>query len=146
MTRRVAIFASVSSKAQATVDKDSLPTQEADGRAWAESVGGDVVAVYRVPGHSRRYIFYTDAEREMVACRQLRQDAEAKRFDVLWCRARDRLGRTDALISQVKALCRSANCSVHSAAVPARLDSGYAGTRCNRLVTIRTQGDPCTLR
>ena len=55
-------------------------------------VGGDVVAVYKVPGHSRKYIFYTDAEKEMAAYRQLREGPEARMFDVLWCRARGRVG------------------------------------------------------
>ena len=122
MTRRIAIFASVSSPQQAAIDKDSLPSQERDGRAWAESVGGDVVAVYRVPGHSRKYIFFPDAEKAMGAYRQLREDAEAQKFDVLWCRARDRLGRTDALISQVEAICANAGASVYSAAMPSQLD------------------------
>lgn len=53
---RVAIWAAVSDPGQATIDKDSLPSQVRDGRAWAESVG-QVVAVYEVPGHSRHYVF-----------------------------------------------------------------------------------------
>jgi DNA invertase Pin-like site-specific DNA recombinase len=118
---RVAIFASVSSPQQAKVEKDSLPSQVRDGRLWAETVGGEVVSVYRVPGHSRKFIFYQDAGREMLAYRQLREDCEARRWDVLWCRARDRLGRTDALIAQVEALVHNAGAEVYSATMPTPL-------------------------
>lgn len=120
--RRIAIFASVSSPQQASIEKDSLPAQVRDGRAWAASVGGEVVAVYRVPGHSRKFIFYADAAREMLAYRQLRADAESGAFDVVWCRARDRLGRTDALISQVEAVISAiGGAQVYSALMPTAL-------------------------
>jgi DNA invertase Pin-like site-specific DNA recombinase len=121
MTRkRIAIFASVSTPQQAAVEKDSLPSQIRDGTAWADGIG-DVVATYKVPGHSRKFIFYQDAEAAMEAYRQLRQDAEAKRFDILWCRSRDRLGRTAALISQVEAIVQAAGAEVYSAAMPHEL-------------------------
>jgi hypothetical protein len=55
---RIAIFASVSSPQQATVDKDSLPSHLRDGRLWADSVAGDMVVTFEVPGHSRKYIFF----------------------------------------------------------------------------------------
>jgi len=64
---RVAIFASVSSPPQATVDKDSLPAQIRDGRAFAAGLGARVAATYQVPGHTREYIFYTDAEADLDA-------------------------------------------------------------------------------
>lgn len=92
MTRRVAIFASVSTPQQASIDKDSLPSKERDGRSWAKSVGGDVIAVYQAQGHSRIRVVCTEADQEIVAYRQLREDPEAKRFDLLQCRARDLLG------------------------------------------------------
>lgn len=118
---RIAIFASVSSPQQATIDKDSLPSQLRDGRLWADSVAGDVVATFEVPGHSRKVIFFQDAEREIPAYAQLRQACEESAFDVLWCRARDRLGRTDALIAQVEALVVNAGAEVYSAALPHQL-------------------------
>ena len=117
-TLRVAIFASVSSPAQATVDKDSLPAQIRDGTAFAGDLGARVAATYQVPGHTRRYIFYTDAEADLDAYRQLRADCAAAAFDVLWCRARNRLGRTDALIAQVEALVAAAGAEVYSELVP----------------------------
>jgi site-specific DNA recombinase len=123
-TRRVAIFASVSTPQQAQ-GKDSLPSQVRDGRAWAEERGWPVVAVYEVPGHTRKYIFYDEAKREIGAYARLRADCEAQVFDVLWCRARDRLGRTDALISQAEALVRDvAGAEIYSAAMPAPVGGG----------------------
>jgi DNA invertase Pin-like site-specific DNA recombinase len=116
--KRIAIFAGVSTPQQASIEKDSLPSQIRDGKLWADSIGGDVVAVYEVPGHTRKYIFYHDAEADMEAYRRLREDAEDGRFDVLWCRSRDRLGRTTTLIHQIEAIVANADGEVYSAAVP----------------------------
>ena len=116
---RVAVWAAVSTKEQAEDDKDSLPTQVAEGRAWAKGMGGQVVATYWVPGHSRQYGFYDDAARDMPAYRLLREDAEGGKFDVLWCRERSRLGRTRALIAQVEYIVEEeGNAEVYSAAMP----------------------------
>ena len=115
---RLAIFASVSTPAQAAVEKDSLPSQLRDGHTFAASIGATVVATYQVPGHTRKYIFYTDAETDIPAYAQLRADCAAHTFDVLWCRARDRLGRTDALIAQIEAIVTAAGAEVYSALLP----------------------------
>lgn len=80
-----------------------------------------MVVTFEVPGHSRKHIFFQDAEREIPAYAQLRQACEQGAFDVLWCRARDRLGRTDALIAQVEALVTNAGAEVYSAALPHQL-------------------------
>ena len=121
--RRVAIWCAVSSPQQARIDKDSLPSQERDGRAWADANGYVVVATYKVPGHTRKYIFYADAAEGMDAYRRLREDANDGKFDVLWCRARDRLGRTDALIAQVEAIVTESEAQVYSAFMPHSLDN-----------------------
>ena len=101
MTYRVGIWCAVSSKPQAAPEKESLPEQEQLGREFAEAVGAEVVQVYRVPGHSRDLGFYTDAERQMDAYRQLREDVETNALDVLWALDIDRLGREPALQQQV---------------------------------------------
>jgi hypothetical protein len=103
MTLRIAVWAAVSSQAQLQ-NKDSLASQKRDGRLWADQVGGRVTHVLEVAGHSRSYIFFQDAAAAMPAYRELRRACEERAFDVLWCRSRDRLGRTDALIAQVEAL------------------------------------------
>jgi hypothetical protein len=53
---RVAIWAAVSSKPQASEDKTSLQDQEAAGREFAAALGAQAVAVYQVahtPGWCR---------------------------------------------------------------------------------------------
>lgn len=121
---RIAIFASVSSPRQASIEKDSLPGQLRDGRAWADSIAAHVVATFQVPGHTRRDIFFQDAERDIPAYRALRHACEKRSFDVLWCRERSRLGRTDALIAQVEALVANAGAEVYSAAIPHQIGHG----------------------
>lgn len=115
---RVALWCAVSTPEQAQVEKDSLRAQERDGYAWTEQLGGEVVAVLTVPGHSRRYLEYVDAERDIPAYRDLREFCTDRAFDVLWCRNRDRLGRSLALIATVDGLVQEAGAEVYSAAMP----------------------------
>ncbi len=74
---RVAIWAAVSSAEQATPDKTSLAEQERLGREFAGAIGGQVVRVYCVPGHSRDLVLWAEAEQHMPAYRELRQDMRA---------------------------------------------------------------------
>jgi DNA invertase Pin-like site-specific DNA recombinase len=104
---RALIWAAVSSKPQA--EKDSLSEQLADGRAYADRVGWTVVGDLSVPGHTRDMPAYADLQRL----------AGERAFDVLICRGRDRLGRTDALITQVEAIVERAGAQVLSLAMPA---------------------------
>ena len=121
--RRVAIWAAVSSPQQARIEKDSLPSQERDGRAWADANGYVVAATYKVPGHTRKYVLFTRAAEAMPIYKQLIEDAENGKFSALWCRARDRLGRTDALISTVEGLLSLHDVEVYSAFMPHSLDN-----------------------
>ena len=98
---RIGIWCAVSTKPQAAPDKESLPEQERLGREFAATVGGEVVAVYMVPGHSRDLWRWGKIERKIKAYRQLREDVEANRIDVLWAVDIDRLGRKAALQQQV---------------------------------------------
>ncbi|MBX3065854.1 MAG: recombinase family protein [Anaerolineae bacterium] len=103
---RAVIWAAVSSKAQADEDKDSLPTQEADARAVCERNGWQIVAVLKVPGHSR---WYTSLEKCAADMREQGIDAfdrlmelwQCKGFDVLICRDGNRFGRTQSLHARV---------------------------------------------
>ena len=114
-TPRIAIWAAVSTPAQAADDKDSLKSQVRDGREWAESRGAEVVRVYQVPGHSRRYIFLQEAARDMPAYAEVMRDCkDGPPWDVLWIRGRDRLGRMDALIAQVEAVVLQSGASIYS--------------------------------
>lgn len=128
MKPRVAIWCAVSSPRQAHIDKDSLPLQEKDGIAYASVHDASVVAVYQVPGHSRRYGFLHEAEQDIEAYRRLHEDCNAQAFDVLWCRERSRLGRTRALIAQVEYLVTEiGGAEVLSAKMPHRV--GQHGSR-----------------
>lgn len=102
--RRVAIWCAVSSKPQAAEDKVSLDDQERQGREYAAQVGGTVVKIYKVPGHSRDFTFWDEAAAAMPAYRALREDAESGNFDDLWVLDPDRLGRDAALATQVASL------------------------------------------
>ena len=120
------MWAAVSSKPQlktksadgAEEDKESLPEQLAEGRAYAERMGWQVVGELSVPGHSREYIHYHDAAQEIEAYAELERLAEERAFDVLIARGRDRLGRTDAIIATAEGVCRQAGAQVLSLAVP----------------------------
>ena len=101
---RIGIWCAVSTKPQAAPDKESLPEQERLGRQFAEDVGGEIVAVYRVPGHTRDLWRWDEAESLMPAYRQLREGIEAGKLDVLYCVDSDRLGRDPALVQQVISL------------------------------------------
>ena len=126
--RRVGVWCAVSSKPQAADDKSSLQDQEDAGRRFAESVG-EVVAVYRVPGHSRTMWRWEDAEAQMPAYRQLREDVEAGRLDVLWCLESSRLGRDAALVQQVVSLLASNGAELYRADAPHQLGQKSTGHR-----------------
>ena len=116
--RRIAVWCAVSSRQQAEPDKASLEDQERRGREFAASHGWPVVAVYAVRGHSRDYVLYEDAARDMPAYVQLREDIEAGRFDVLYAIDVDRLGRTPALALTVQALVETNGGEVYLASSP----------------------------
>jgi hypothetical protein len=89
---RVAVWAAVSSPPQADDDKTSLPRHKGRGREFLQALGGQVVAVYSVPGHSREYRLWSDIERGIPAYRELRLAGECQAFDVLHPADVDRLG------------------------------------------------------
>ncbi len=74
------------------------------------------IAILRVPGQSRNYIFYQDAAKEIVAYQillDLLQSNNRIKPKYLLVHARDRLGR-NALATQVEALCQEADCKIWS--------------------------------
>lgn len=114
---RVGVWCAVSSRPQAE-DKESLPAQRRAGEEFARALGGEVVAIYEVPGHSRDYWSWFDAEKEMPAYRQVREDLQAGKLDVVHCMDVDRLGRDPALIHQFYSLAERNNCEVYDASMP----------------------------
>jgi DNA invertase Pin-like site-specific DNA recombinase len=115
---RVGVWCAVSSRPQADHDKDSLPAQRRAGEEFARAVGGQVVAVYEVPGHTRDYWSWYEAEHEMPAYRQVREDLQAGKLDLLHCLDVDRLGRDPALIHQFYSLAEKNGCEVYDASMP----------------------------
>ncbi len=82
---RYAVWAAVSTDAQAANDKYSLPEQiercqeHAASRNWQESM-----PAYVVPGESRtRYVNLSDAEQDIPQLKTLLDDAQSRKFDVL---------------------------------------------------------------
>jgi hypothetical protein len=101
---RVAIWRAVSSKRQAV--KVSLSEQERLGREWASQNNGEVVAVFTVPGHSRREadvidLFEDYAAHSIFAYHELRKMWKSKGFDVLHAYDDSRFGRSATLATYV---------------------------------------------
>jgi len=122
---RAVLWGAVSSKPQA--EKDSVASQFRDARALCEERQWPIAAELEVPGHSREYIFLHDAARDMDAYARLIELCDADAFDLLICRGRDRLGRTDALIAQVEAIVRQASATVYSMTIPSEPEQEPSG-------------------
>lgn len=102
MTLRALLWVAVSTKTQAEDERNSLPTQEADGRVACAENGWNVIDVLRVPGHSRRYIDIHECARDMRAqgidaFDKLIRYWDTWAFDVLVVRDGDRFARTQSL-------------------------------------------------
>lgn len=115
---RVGVWCAVSSASQAEPDKVSLAEQERAGREFAQSIGGQVVAIYRVPGHSRDIWRWDEAEQKMDAYHRLREDAEAGRLDVLHVLEMSRLGRDPALSQAAASMLERNGAELYNAASP----------------------------
>jgi len=115
---RVALWRAVSSRPQAAGDKTSLDDQRQAGEQFAAAIGGSVVVTYTVPGHSRDYLLWQDAEQAIPAYRDLRADCDRHAFDVLHAIDTDRLGRTAALIHQAIGLVEASGAEVYLASSP----------------------------
>jgi site-specific DNA recombinase len=116
---RAIIWAAVSSRPQ--LKGDSLEAQIRDAQAVCERFGWTVIATLSVPGQSRDFIFFQDAAASIEAYREFETICGNGKADVLVCRGRDRLGRTDALIAQVEAVARQAGMQIYSIAMPSAI-------------------------
>jgi len=117
---RCVIWAAVSSRPQAAPEKDSLPSQIDAARqeiarhdSWHE-----VAEPLIIPGHTRSYLFLADAAQDVPVYSELMSLARTGRIDLLICRSHDRLGRTDALVSQVEGYLRHHGVQVLSLDMP----------------------------
>ena len=105
--KRWILLLAVSSGPQAADDKESLPSQERDLRAYVESVGGVVIDIIRIPGFSRD--FYTWAEFAEAAANSKDKLTDPKRmidhwqrrdFDAIAMREMSRAGRKISIIGE----------------------------------------------
>ncbi len=106
MTTRAVIWCAVSTRAQNSPEKISLPQQEEEARLLAQQSGWQIVDILRVPGHSRRYLDFHEvashaAKEGIDAFNRLKTHWESKDFDVLIVRDGDRFARTQALHAYV---------------------------------------------
>ena len=126
---RVGIWTAVSSREQAADDKASLPDQEQAGRDLAAALNACVVAVYRVPGHTRDIWDWHEAETDIPAYRALREDLQAGRLDLLWILDPDRAGRDPALAQQMFSLANKSGCEIYTATAPHPIGQQSPGHR-----------------
>lgn len=120
---RCVIWAAVSSKPQASEEKDSIPSQITAARELIQRNEGwhEVHEPLVIPGHSRSYIFLAEAARDMSVYTELLELTRSGSIDLVVCRGRDRLGRKDALIAQVEEYLASYDVQVYSMAMPTRI-------------------------
>lgn len=89
---RCVVFAAVSSKPQATDDKDSIPNQIERARALIERRGWvEVRDPLVVPGHTRSISWLHEARDEMPAFAELMDLAQSGEVDLVVVRDYDRL-------------------------------------------------------
>ncbi|MEP7285617.1 MAG: hypothetical protein ABI947_07615 [Chloroflexota bacterium] len=104
VVKRVALWLAVSSQTQIGEDKLSLEDQEAAARAWCVANGYEVVAVYKMPGHSRCEsdtisLMEDFAKEEIWAYHDLRQAWKDHSFDVLVAYSHSRFGLSSTRIA-----------------------------------------------
>lgn len=114
--KRAVSWVAVSSKPQ--FEKESPDEQRKENRAAADRIGAEIIAVLEVPGQSREYNEYTEAEANIAAYRQLREMLKAGAVDLLIARDMSRLGRRSALAQQVVGICHAAGCAVYLRSSP----------------------------
>jgi len=122
---RAIVWAAVSSKPQAEESKASLPQQITDARTVIErNEWAEVHPPLVVDGHTRSYTGISpllDACADMPQYTTLIELARADSIDIVVCRSRDRLGRTDVLVSEIEGYLRTHGCQVYSLDMPARI-------------------------
>ncbi|MGB3903472.1 MAG: recombinase family protein [Anaerolineae bacterium] len=119
---RCLIWAAVSSKPQAADEKDSIPSQLAAAReAIQRNEWEETHEPLIVPGHSRNYLFLADAAADIPQYAELMELTRSGSIDLLVCRSYDRLGRTDALVSQVQGYLRHHGVQILSLDMPQQI-------------------------
>ncbi len=111
---RALIVAAVSTGAQASEEKYSLPQQIEACSEVCEARGWRIVGTIQIRGHSRYYNWLHEIIRDCPEYGEMVSLIEGSRIDLVVVRDYDRLWRTDALRAQVAALCREHGVQVFS--------------------------------
>lgn len=111
---RAVIEAAVSTGAQASAERYSLPQQVASCLELCQQRGWQVVAQVVIPGHSRNYNWLDELCADSPEYRELLRIIRSDMTDLVVVRDYDRLWRTDALRAQVMAVCREHRVQVYA--------------------------------
>lgn len=123
---RAVVIAAVSSPDQVRdsfgEERDSLPSQIRQARELIERRGWNEVAEpLIVPGHTRSIDWFHEAIEQIPAYARLRELADARKIDVVVCRAYNRLARTSALQQQVSAYLRQRKVQIYAIDTPTEI-------------------------
>jgi site-specific DNA recombinase len=120
---RAIIWAAVSSKSQAEEFKESIPSQIAEARQFIEAQDWHEVAdPLIIPGESRsKHIFLEDIAQELPQYATLMSKARNGEIDVVICRSRDRLARSDSVLSTLESYLSHHGVQVYSLTMPTRI-------------------------
>lgn len=113
---KVISWIAVSSKAQAELE--SLNEQRTENRRHANRHGWTIVAELEVPGHTRDYVLFEEAARDIPAYQQYKRLLDTGEIRAVLCTKLDRLGRTAALIMAMAELCRRAGAVLYETENP----------------------------
>lgn len=111
---RCVIVAAVSTTAQASDQKASIPQQVEACREVCEARDWRVIATIEIPGHSRNYNWLHEIIRDCPGYGEMVRLVESSQVDLIVVRDYDRLWRTDALRAQIAALCREHRVQIFS--------------------------------
>lgn len=102
--KKAIIWVAVSTEAQASDNKISIPNQIESANNRAKSENWQIIDTMIVDGFSRHYIDIHEFASDLLRQKQndsgyrLIQHLQSGDFDVLWCRDADRLGRESSMI------------------------------------------------
>ena len=115
---RVATWAAVSSEAQNTEDKVSIPDQQLAARRKAKELGAVVIDELVVPGISRELLDFPSAVATIEAYEQLKRLVDTHSIDLVIFLNRGRLGRTMSLIEGLALYCLRQDVALYDLSAP----------------------------
>jgi len=120
---RALIVAAVSTPAQATQERYSIPAQLEAGRDACQRLDATVAAEVVIPGHSRDYTFLHELVTDCPEYAEIVRLVEAESINVIICWRYDRLWRNDWIRADLMRLCVIHGVQVYSTEQPRPLKS-----------------------